>query len=257
MSMTIYTCRPEFDDMMTCIYDAWASRKGHANVHLELEPVEQMSLFCDYIHVEAEEEKVKKVTSSIRKKISGEAYRQIYYTAIGTDPERLDVIYRFLVLGFFYGGKVVNMLTEEPVMKLMELSRKAAREVHFFHEFARFTSVNGQVYVSHIEPKSDVIVSVAEHFADRMPSEHFIMIDDTRKKAVIHPKDEDFYVRILTEEEYEKLRQAEFLEDDFTALWRQYFESIAIEARKNPKCQMNMMPLWYRKHATEFMKKES
>ncbi len=252
MSKTIYTCEPEFGAMMTCIYAAWASKRGHANVELALEPVTQLELFGEYIHVDRDDEKAQKVITSIKKKISYESYRQIYYAAHGTAEQRLDVIYRFLILGFHFGGEALNMLTQEPVMQLMELSRKTKREAHYFVEFSRFTSVNNLVYVCHIEPKSDVITIVADHFADRMPSEYWIMVDDMRKKAVIHPKDEAFFVQELSDEEFQKLQKAEHLEDEFTAMWRVFFETIDIEARVNPKCQMNMMPLWYRKHATEF-----
>ena len=38
----------------------------------------------------------------------------------------------------------------------------------------------------------------------------------------------------------------------FVDLWKVFFKSIGIEQRKNPRCQRNMLPLWYRKHMTEF-----
>ena len=42
----------------------------------------------------------------------------------------------------------------------------------------------GSVYVSHLEPKSDVIMLVGRHFADRMPSEHWMIIDDTTEDCM-------------------------------------------------------------------------
>ena len=36
--MTIYTCENTFEAMMTCIYDAWASKEGHQNIRLKAEP---------------------------------------------------------------------------------------------------------------------------------------------------------------------------------------------------------------------------
>ena len=30
--MEIYTCEDQFESMMTCIYEAWASKNGHSNV---------------------------------------------------------------------------------------------------------------------------------------------------------------------------------------------------------------------------------
>ena len=51
--MYVYTCEPDFGSMMTCIYTAWekALKVGHDQVRLETEPVEQLTLFEDYVHV--------------------------------------------------------------------------------------------------------------------------------------------------------------------------------------------------------------
>ena len=39
----------------------------------------------------------------------------------------------------------------------------------------------------------------------------------------------------------------------FRELWHKFTDSIAIEERKNPGCQMGHLPLWYRKNMVEFM----
>ncbi|MDO4522424.1 MAG: TIGR03915 family putative DNA repair protein [Eubacteriales bacterium] len=255
--MTIFTCGTDFAEMMTCIYDAWASKLGHANVRLMLEPVEQTELFCDYIHVAPDEEKTGRVIRSIQQKISFEAYQWVYRAAMSCDKERLDTIYRFLIFGFAYGKDVLHMLSAQPVARMLELSRRVGNEAHFFREFARFDRAAGGVYVSHIEPKANVLTIVAAHFADRMPSEHWLLIDDGRRLAAAHPRDEAFYVTELAEEELEKLRETERQEDIYTHMWQEFFDTIGIEARRNPCCQRTLMPLWYRKHVTEFRQKQS
>lgn len=255
--MTIFTCNDDFESMLTCIYDAWASRRGHANVRLLKEPILQQELFSVYIHVEADEEKVKKVVRSIQNKISDEAYLQVFYASLSNAPDALDTIYRFLILGFAAGSKVMSMLSYPAVIRMMELKRNVGNEAHYFREFARFTSIEGNVYVCHIEPKNNVLMPVAEHFKDRMPSEHWLIIDDNRRTAAIHPKDQDFYIRYLTPEEADTLSKTEQVEDEYTNLWRTFFDTIGIEQRKNPACQRNMFPIWMRKHATEFMNREN
>lgn len=54
--MVVFTCKDRFDDMMTCIYEAWASHLGHNNIKLRTEPLGTMELFCEYRHVEADKE---------------------------------------------------------------------------------------------------------------------------------------------------------------------------------------------------------
>lgn len=251
--MTVFTCEETFEAMMTCVYDAWASRLGHDNLRLQLEPVLQQGLFCTYVHVDADTVKASKVVRSIQRKISYEAYRQVFLASMSFEPDRLDAVYRFLVLGFAAGRKVTDMLFRPEAAWILELSRRTGREAGYFREFTRFTSV-GRVYVAHIEPKCNITAISAGHFADRMPSEYWIMIDDNRRIAAVHPKDQSFYMTKLTESEFSRLRKAEEQEqeDVYTDLWREFFRSIAIKERKNEKCQRSHMPLWYRKHADEF-----
>ena len=42
------------------------------------------------------------------------------------------------------------------------------------------------------------------------------------------------------------------IDDDYEELWKVFFDAIAIEERRNEKCQMNHVPKWYRKHMNEF-----
>ena len=90
-------------------------------------------------------------------------------------------------------------------------------------------------------------------FADRMPSENWIVVDDIHREAVIHPKDEMFYIKQLNDLEYKNLLETEEANDNFTDLWKVFFETIAIKERHNTRCQNNLFPLWTRKHAVEFL----
>lgn len=253
--MTIFTCKNQFDDMMTCIYEAWSSRLGHSNIKLKTEPVGTMELFCEYRHIEADNKKVRSVIRTIQQKISFRAYRTIYRVAmIEDEEEKLDIIYRFLVLGFHYGKKILDCLQNPVVMKLFQLERKVINEAHIFRECIRFTEMGNHILVGIISPKCDVITLLAPEFVDRLPSENWMIVDDTRKTAVVHPADQQYYLTSLSEEEMSELLAKESVAKDtdlMTTLWKEFFQTIGIEERKNPRCQRNLMPLWYRKHMPE------
>ena len=225
--MKIYTCKDRLEDIMTCIYDAWveALRIGHDQIQVKKEPVFQQTMFDEYIHVDGDAEKAEKVIRSIRRDISDEAYLDVYYATLSAEEDALQAIYNFLRVG---------------------------NESRHFREFARFQSLNGKVYVCHLEPKSDVIMLVGRHFADRMPSEHWMIIDDTRKTACVHPKDGTNYLRYLTDAEFETLRKTEEYEDEYTDMWKTFFHAVGIKERENYICQRNLFPIWKRKHAVEF-----
>ncbi len=67
--MTVFTVKIILMQMMTCVYEAWASRLGHSNIKLKTEPIGNLELFCDYRHVDADPEKTASVVRSIKSKI--------------------------------------------------------------------------------------------------------------------------------------------------------------------------------------------
>lgn len=252
--MKIYTCKDRLEDIMTCIYDAWADALliGHDQIQLKKEPIFQTTLLDEYIHVDGDSFKAEKVTRSIRRDISSRAYLYVYYASLSAEEDALQAIYNFLRVGFAIGADVLEHYTNPHVMRIMELYRNVGNESHHFREFARFQSLDGRVYVSHLEPKSDVIMLVGRHFADRMPSEYWMIVDDNRKTVCVHLKDGENYLRYLTDGEFESLRKTEEYEDEYTGMWKTFFHTIGIKERENYVCQRNLFPIWKRKHAVEF-----
>lgn len=250
--MTVFTCAREYEDMLTCIYDAWASKLGHSNIRLELEPLGQYSMFNEYVHIEADDKKATSVRDSVMTKISPFFYREIFYCLGYYSDDVLDNIYRMLLLGFKYGNSAFDMIQYEAVNRFKEIKRALGNETCHFKEFLRFHEVRKSIYVAHIEPRSRVASSLGYSFMDRMPSEYWMIVDDTHKEAVIHPKNEHFYIRRLTDDEYATLIMTEQENDVYTDLWKAFFDNIAIKERTNPRYQRNSIPIWTRKHAVEF-----
>lgn len=251
--MTVYTCEPNLEAMLSCIYDAWASGKGHRNIRLALEPVGQYSFMDEYIHVDEDSDKARKVMDAVCLKISQYVYSELTYTGMAYEEDALDNIYHVMILGFAYGPNVLDMVHYKDVMRNREIRVRLEKEVCGFKDFTRFHEVKKSVYVAHIEPKSRLLPMLAEHFEDRMPSEHWMIIDDIHKEAVVHPKDEHYYFWKLNDDEFEQLLVTENENDEYTDMWKTFFDSIAIKERKNIACQNNLFPKWKRKHAVEFL----
>lgn len=252
--MYIYVCEDSIESKLTCIYDAWemATKVGHANVKLLVGPIYMNTLFDELVYVESDSDKASRVSQSISKKISPDAYISVYYALLSHEEDALDSAYRFLIIAFKMGSEALLALNSPQNMRIMELRRRVGNEIHSFVEFVRFNSVDNKVYISHIEPKSDVVEMVGRHFADRMPSEYWMIIDDNRHYAVIHPKDGENYVRLFSDEEFSRLKLSEDYNDSYTDMWKTFFDAIAIRERENRRCQMNHIPLWMRKHVVEF-----
>lgn len=251
--MRVYSCQHNWEAMLTCIYVAWASKLGHQNIRLEIEPLGQCELFTEYVHVDADESKALSVMDAVNSKISPMVYQELAYTAMGYEEDVLDNIYRVMILGFAFGPNVLEMVQYKDVMRNREIRTRLGKEACRFKEVVRFHQVREDMYVAHIEPKSKIASTLGPAFTDRMPSENWMIIDDVHKEAVIHAKNTPYYLRELTHEEYLSLLETEKENDEYTDLWKVFFDSIAIKERTNHRCQRNLIPIWTRKHAVEFM----
>lgn len=249
--MIVFICGDEPDDIWCGVYDAWMSRLGHQNVRLE--PVGcNRELFCEYREVKREEWKAVKVTERIRSKLSEELYEMVFKAALSQEPLRADRVYRFLILAFHFGTKVVDMLQEPAVFELYEMYRNVGRELQHMLGFTRFSQTQEGILIGTIGPKNDITVLLADHFADRLSGENWILYDCNRKKAAVHQAGRGWVMVNADSEEWQSRLTAGTDEEAYEALWKTFHATIAIKERTNPRCQRNMLPLRFRPYMVEF-----
>ncbi len=115
--------------------------------------------------------------------------------------------------------------------------------------FLRFKELENKVLYAEIEPTNDVILLVSDHFKRRLCNEYWIIRDVKRgllsiynKKKYIVVLEENFTFNTLTLSEEEK---------DIESLWKVFYKTIGIDARRNDRCRRNFMPKKYWKYILE------
>lgn len=98
-----------------------------------------------------------------------------------------------------------------------------------------------------IEPKHDVLPLMAEHFCGRYPEERFLIFDRTHKLALVY---EPYRAELVPMEEFQ-IEETTAEEALCRRLWKMYYDTIAIEARTNPKCRMTHMAKRFWPNLTE------
>lgn len=250
----IYQCEDSAEGIFTAIYDAWASVHTHEENRIEVSngEYEAMSLFVDYIHVIPDPEKSEKVQRSVRARISEEAYDMVMKGVLSQDPEKGEVIYRFLIYAFREGARACRSYGNPWTMKLFEDVRSFDMEAHHFQGFLRFEEQESGLLLARYAPKNNVLGVLMEHFSDRLNTENFMVYDQKRRIAGIHARGEQWYIYRMNREEAETLEQLATSEDLYTGLWRIFHKQISIEARTNYNLQRNNLPLRFRPFMTEF-----
>lgn len=250
-----FLCEDNIEGIFTAIYNAWDSGYGHDNIRIAVQNSNvdmELELFSEYIEVETDDKKAEKVADSIGRKISENTFDMVCKAAWSHEPDKGDVIYRFLILGFHMGDKVINFHISEVVIKMFNMNRNVSNEAHNFLGFLRFSEIKNSILVSKINPQNDILRLIAPHFSERLNNENFIIYDERRKTAIVHRSGYPWIFTYADELDVDKLSNLSEQEEEFRALWQTFFNTIGIKERKNQRLQNNLLPKRFRSNMVNF-----
>lgn len=260
--MYVFICEDSIEGIFTGVYDAWASRYGHRNIRLTVEEPDTYELFCEYIRVISNPEKSKKISRAVCNSFGYEVYQDICQAIMAGGSQKqntldkADCVYRTILLGFAMhdGHRVLTALGEPYVARVFELARSTNREAHHLLGFLRFRQLENGILFSSIHPKNDVLPILGEHFSDRLPQERFLIYDEIRQTAVLHTPGNAYILVDATDIRKDMTENLSQEEQQFQRLWCAFFDSIAIEARRNPKLQSHNIPKRFWKDTVELQR---
>jgi probable DNA metabolism protein len=240
----VYMYDGSFEGLLCCVFESYEKKEIPINI-LPLES--QLGLFDSPKRIETNAQKALRVYESIPVKVSLEAQELVKLSFLTCATEKELLIFRFLRLGYKVGGSVMGMLAEDTVNSLQKAVQHLTFESNRFKGFIRF-SIYNNVLVALIEPKNFVLPLLAAHFSNRFSNETFMIYDQTHKVALVHQAGR---VEIVEIDDLE-LPELEEKEAEYRRLWQQFYNTIGIENRYNPKCRRNFMPQRFWKNLTEF-----
>lgn len=233
-----------FDGLLTCIHHHYYTEKAEM---ISNEEDYQPSFLTCFMNVETDEAKAEIVYNAIAEKISAYDLRRIYKVFLSNDADKEMKILRYVIKGFKKGPSI-SMLHGDPVVyDVQSIEKKIEREKERMLQFVRFSVMKNDVLYARIEPDHDVVALTAEHFCDRYKNEPFIIHDVKRCKALVGYRGE-WYMTRFEEKDVPSISNDE---KEYRALWKNYFDNIAIKERKNNRCQRSFMPLRYWENLTE------
>lgn len=243
----VLLCDDTVDGILTAIYRAWEI--GTSKTQVKVEDGDTMALFCEYRTSATDIRLSSKVAGAIKRKISEEAYELVYQAALSDRKGKAQHIYKFLQKGFRIGRNVVDYRQDEDVQSVCEMSRFTWYEAHRYMGFVRFEEFADGILVSRINPRSNIIFLLAEHFSDRLRQENWLILDTERSLAAVHAAgaapvlaegiSEDAVLAVCGISESER---------EFQNLWDCFYHTISIDERVNNRQQLLMMPKRYRRY---------
>lgn len=244
-SQVVYSYDGTFAGFLSCVFDSYAHHEQPAAFCTPEEP--QALLWPERV-VETDSRHADRVLRSFGK-LGGGGARLALRGFLTCLPEKELHLWRFLKLGYEAGPQVGSMLTDSRVDVLRKAVWHLEHEAHMYKGFVRFSDQGG-VLIAQIEPKNWVLPLMAGHFRDRFGAEQFLIFDRTHGEALVHRPGQWEIIPLDGLE----LGPAGTEERQYRALWRRFYDTVAIEGRENPRCRMTHMPKRYWAMMTEFQK---
>lgn len=239
----IYSYDGSFEGFLCCVFESvYGAELPIDIIHEE----DALPTLYEVRAIVTDPAKAERVRASIPLKISDRA-AELVTTVFCSCLERKELrILEFLLQGYYEGGKLCFKLGDAVVAPLLGAEKHLLHEAHLLKGFIRFSDVGGSL-VAVITPKNYVLPFIAQHFVQRYDREQFMIFDNTNKAALVyqHCKAEILSVDNVT---FPKISEKEA---QYQALWKEFYNTIAIKGRENPRCRMTHMPKRYWKNMLE------
>jgi probable DNA metabolism protein len=145
--------------------------------------------------------------------------------------------------------------SHDAVLTINQTAKKVWREKHRMEAFVRFQKTGDGLYYAVIEPDYNVLPLIGRHFETRYANQQWLIYDAHRKYGIHYNGTYAVEVNIAFEETTaggKDVRHAyDATESIYQELWKQYFKSVNIPARKNTKLHVQHMPKRYWKYLPE------
>ncbi|MCL2545115.1 MAG: TIGR03915 family putative DNA repair protein [Clostridia bacterium] len=233
------------DGLLCCVFEAY--RRKEEPLSIVAGGAVQLALDARVRDIASDPERASRVQQGILRHIGPEAFARVQQAALSADPSAARVALAYVRLGFAVGPRIDQRLADPAVHAMNKLLRQVGWEAHRYIQFLRFAELEGGVYFAEMEPEHDVLVLVMPHFADRFGQQPFIIHDRTRRLAGV------WDMRGWTLLSSETMNLPPFTADEarYQALWRTFYNSIAIKQRVNPNLRRQFMPKKFWRYITE------
>ena len=239
----IYRYDGTFEGFLCCVFDSYVNKEYPARfqdeAHIENSLFPARWVGTDFRHA-------RRVLASLGK-IDPYARELVVKGFLTCAPEKEKIIYRFIRALYVVGRPLLRRLSDEAVLPLMKAVRHLDGEVHLLRGFVRFSEFEGTL-AGEIRPKNRVLPLLRPHFCDRMYNEVFLLYDRTHREALVHRPGQWAIVPL----ESFQMAAPSAAEAQYRRLWKRFYDTIEIEARRNPKLRMSKMPKRYWDTMTEF-----
>ncbi|RYD89745.1 MAG: DNA metabolism protein [Sphingobacteriales bacterium] len=192
--------------------------------------------------------------TGLQKKLTPEATGALYRCFLSEIDGIANTLLQYVQHVFSHEASVEEDFSHPAVLTVTQVARKVWREQHRMEAFVRFKKTADGLYYALVEPDHDVLPLIVKHFESRYADQQWVIYDGRRRYGLHYNGFRTEPVEIQFSEEVATDGVAAVFDPEeafYQQLWKQYFHSVNIPARKNTKLQLQHMPKRYWKYLVE------
>lgn len=242
-----------FEGFLCAVFDVYEYKL--TDVELVPSHKHQPSMFAEPHFVNHDLKHSDRVWKGLGKKLSLEAQKQVYRTFLSELDSIENTLLQYIQYVFASDGVVEADYSNKAVLTVFQTAKKVWREKHRMEAFVRFQKTADELYYAIIDPDYNVLPLIAKHFIERYADQRWMIYDVKRKYGSYYDGKNMQNVQINFSEETAQGTDISAAYDEneniYQQLWKQYFKSVNIAARKNTKLHIQHMPKRYWKYLPE------
>lgn len=252
--MTVLRYDGSFSGFLTCVFEVYERRLKDVHISSIAPP---SALFTQEYIVETDKMKAGRLLAGMKKRISADGMCSFYYTFLSELRDIENVLLEYVQYIFSNEVNIEKNYINKSVLMMEKTAIKVGREKHRMEAFVRFRLTKDSLYYASVSPDFNVLPLIAPHFKKRYADQSWLIYDSKRKFGIHFDKSagkiaevEIGWKDVLSSEE----KDADVYDPDeelYQLLWKDYFKSVNIEARRNMKLHIRHVPVRYWKYLTE------
>lgn len=253
--MEIFVFDGTLEGILTSIFECYS--KKSAVVKLVSTTWYQPDAFQESYEVISQPDKANRVWNGLQAKLGKEWMRALYTSFLSENPQTFQHLFDFVRYILDNPAGASGNYGNASVLAISQMDRKVHREKHRMEAFIRFQQTADGIFYAHIEPDFNVLPLLSDHFSKRYADQKWIIFDLKRKYGLFYDLDKvveitfDFTQDLSPALNALPAKVLDPKEELYALLWKDYFKSTNIPARKNMKLHIQHVPKRYWKYLSE------
>jgi len=251
--MTIFVFDGSLEGLLCAVFE-WFERKP-GKVLLKTAVAYQPDAFVPSMQVYNDIKKADRVWKALQLKLGSDWSRRFYCTYLSELESALTALFEFACYILSNPPGAQQNYGNPYVLEVSQVAKKVDREKHRMKAFIRFQHTADGLFYCGIDPDFNVLPLIMKHFKDRYADQPWIIYDIKRHYGLYYDLDKVEEINISFNEQKAMLQPSEHHLSDkeslYAVLWKDYFKSVNIPARKNTKLHVQHVPKRYWKYLTE------